>query len=53
MDESTLETLRSIRNQLDLGQDVEEEIDWEDVETDEDKIFDKLYVYTYRIKEKI
>ena len=55
MDEETKKTLRIIRAQLDLGQEVEEEIKWEDVmpvgvSVD---IFDKINDYTSSFKDKI
>ena len=56
MDEETKHTLRIIRAGLDLGQEVEEEINWEDVKpvgVDIDTILDKLYVYTLSFKEKV
>ena len=55
MDENTKETLRIIREQLDLGQEVDEDIDWEDLKhdgVDLDYLLDKLYVYTASLKEK-
>ena len=56
MDEDTKETLRMIRQQLDLGQEVEEEINWEDFKpggADLDTIRDKLYLYTMSLKDKL
>merc|ERR1711872_236646 len=56
MDENTKETLRIIREQLDLGQEVEEDIDWEDIKpvgVDLDTLLEKLYVYTATLKEKV
>ena len=56
MDENTKETLRIIREQLDLGQEVDEDIDWEDLKPDGvdlDYLLDKLYVYTASLKEKV
>ena len=56
MDEETKNTLRIIRAQLDLGQEVEEEINWEDVRpvgVDIDTIFDKINVYTSSFKQKL
>ena len=56
MDEETKNTLRIIRTQLDLGQEVEEEINWEDVSpvgVDIDTIFDKINVYTSSFKQKL
>ena len=56
MDEDTKLTLRIIRAGLDLGQEVEEEINWEDVKpvgVDIDTILDNLYVYSLSFKEKV
>ena len=56
MDAETKNTLRIIRAQLDLGQEVEEEINWEDVKpvgVDIDTIFDKISVYTSSFKQKL
>merc|ERR1712212_796593 len=56
MDENTKETLRIIREQLDLGQEVDEDIDWEDLKhdgVDLDYLLDKLYLYTASLKEKV
>ena len=56
MDEETKRTLEIIHAQLDLGQEIEEEINLEDVRpvgVDIDSIVDKLYDYTTSLKEKI
>ena len=56
MDEETKETLKIIRAQLDLGQEIEEEINWEDVRpvgVDMDTILDKVYVYTTSFKDRV
>ena len=53
MDEETKETLRIIRAQLDLGQDIEEEVNWADVRPVGVDIFDKVYVYTTSFKDRI
>ena len=56
MDEDTKETLRMIRQQLDLGQEVDEEINWEEFKpagADLDTIRDKLYLYTASLKDKL
>jgi len=53
MDEETKETLRIIRAQLDLGQEIEEEINWADVRPVGVDIFDKVYVYTTSFKERL
>ena len=53
MDEETKNTLRIIRAQLDLGQEIEEEIKWEDVMPVGVDIFDKINDYTSSFKHKI
>lgn len=56
MDEATKETLRAIREQLEIGQEVEEDIDWEDMEpfrSDFDKIIDKFHLYSTNLKKML